>query len=358
MKLSLSENIGKLRRAHSMTQQQLAEALGVTFAAVSKWERGVAAPELSLIAEMADLFAVSIDALIGYQFQNHDRQTIIARLKQASHERSGETIVPELENALRRYPNCFEIVYYSALIYQMQGLVQNNSAYTHQALSLYRQACLLLSQNTDPNISEITIRLQMAQAHLALEEYEQGLALLKQYNPHQLNHGLIGYTLASSCNDPQGALPYLSMALLNLTQSHMEIVMGYLNVYAKTENYEEALVLLDWALAFFPGLRRPETRCYLDKSEASLRALRAWILLSLRQKDAALHSLRQAKALALQFDSAPSYDARRVRFTANLPPATAFDDMGDTVILSLDRVIAAQTNTELSQLWEVVKHEE
>ena len=42
MKLSLSANISKLRKEHAMTQEQLAEALGVTFASVSKWERGVA----------------------------------------------------------------------------------------------------------------------------------------------------------------------------------------------------------------------------------------------------------------------------------------------------------------------------
>lgn len=73
MKLSLSANISKLRKEHAMTQEQLAEALGVTFASVSKWERGVATPELNLIAEMADLFEVSIDALIGYQFRNNNR---------------------------------------------------------------------------------------------------------------------------------------------------------------------------------------------------------------------------------------------------------------------------------------------
>lgn len=66
MKMLLSENIARLRRERSMTQEQLAEALGVSFAAVSKWERGAATPELNLIAEMADLFEVSMDALIGY----------------------------------------------------------------------------------------------------------------------------------------------------------------------------------------------------------------------------------------------------------------------------------------------------
>ena len=40
MKLSLSENISSLRRASGLTQERLAEVLGVSFAAVSKWERG------------------------------------------------------------------------------------------------------------------------------------------------------------------------------------------------------------------------------------------------------------------------------------------------------------------------------
>lgn len=59
--------------------------------------------------------------------------------------------------------------------------------------------------------------------------------------------------LASSCNDVKGALPYLSAALLDLTVTHMQIVMGYLNLYCKQRDYENALLLLDWALAFIQG---------------------------------------------------------------------------------------------------------
>lgn len=42
MKLSLPANLSRLRKENSKTQEQLAEALGVAFASVSKWERGVA----------------------------------------------------------------------------------------------------------------------------------------------------------------------------------------------------------------------------------------------------------------------------------------------------------------------------
>ena len=41
MKILIGENIKQLRKANSITQEQLAEALNITCAAVSKWERGV-----------------------------------------------------------------------------------------------------------------------------------------------------------------------------------------------------------------------------------------------------------------------------------------------------------------------------
>ena len=64
MKLSLAQNISRLRKENGMTQERLAEALGVSFAAVSKWERGAATPELALIVEMAEYFHVSLDYLL------------------------------------------------------------------------------------------------------------------------------------------------------------------------------------------------------------------------------------------------------------------------------------------------------
>ena len=265
MKLLLPDNISKLRKEHSMTQEQLAEALGVTFASVSKWERGVATPELNLIAEMADLFEVSIDALIGYEFRNNDRENVIARLKQYVHDRNNEDAFSDVEKALQRYPNCFEVVYYSARVYRVRGFYQKKSAYSKKALALYHRACMLIEQNNDPEISEISVRNEMAEIHLALGEYDKSLEILKQNNPCRLNHSLIGQTLASACNDPEGALPYLSMALLDLSATHMQIVMGYINVYCKTKDYQNALALVDWALAFYPGLRSPKNEVIWTK---------------------------------------------------------------------------------------------
>ena len=62
----LDENIRVMRREKGLTQEQLAEVMGVSTASVSKWETGVAVPELGMLAALADFFEVSIDALIGH----------------------------------------------------------------------------------------------------------------------------------------------------------------------------------------------------------------------------------------------------------------------------------------------------
>ena len=302
MQIRLSENIRALRRRHGLTQEQLAEALGMTPGAVYKWEAGLSQPELAVIVELADLFQVSMDVLVGYELRNNDRESVIERLKQYVHDRDHVhgsdpvDAISDVEKALQRYPNCFEIVYRSARIYRVKGLYLKNPAYSERAISLYRHACLLIGQNTDPEISEVSIHLEMAQVYISLGQTEKGLEILKKNNPCRLNHPKIGEVLASSCNDVKGALPYLSAALLDLTVTHMQIVMGYLNLYCKQRDYENALLLLDWALAFYPGLKCPQKRSYLDKSEAALWAVRADVLWCLEQKEDAADSLRKARS--------------------------------------------------------------
>ena len=357
MKLLLSANISKLRKEHSMTQEQLAEALGVTFASVSKWERGVTTPELNLIAEMADMFEVSIDALIGYEFRNNNKEAVIARLKQYGHDRGNEDVFSDVEKALQCYPNCFDIVYYSARVYRLRGLTQKNAAYSKRALSLCDRACMLIGQNKDPEISDVSIHKEMAEIHFALGEYDKGIALLKKNNPCRLNHSLIGMTLASSYNDSEGALPFLSKALLDLTVMHFEIVIGYMNVFYKTKDYANALALVDWALAFYPGLKNPKKQGYMDKSEAFLWAMRADVLLSLSRKEEAINSLRRAKDVALRFDESPNYDVSSIRFVYCEVPSSAFVDFGDTAMIGVDEFIKSQKKDELSNLWTSLRRE-
>ena len=63
MKETMGQIIRKLRKERGLTQEELAEQLGVTFQAISKWENDTGMPDISQIVPLARLFGVSTDVL-------------------------------------------------------------------------------------------------------------------------------------------------------------------------------------------------------------------------------------------------------------------------------------------------------
>lgn len=61
----VGRKISELRRERNMTQMELADQMGISFQAVSNWERGNSMPDISKLPELAGLFGVSIDELLG-----------------------------------------------------------------------------------------------------------------------------------------------------------------------------------------------------------------------------------------------------------------------------------------------------
>ena len=65
MKLEIGKNIRKLRRDADMTQEELAERLGVSYQAVSRWENGSTYPDIELLPVLAGMFGCTLDELMG-----------------------------------------------------------------------------------------------------------------------------------------------------------------------------------------------------------------------------------------------------------------------------------------------------
>ena len=63
--VTIGRKIAELRKAHNMTQFELADALGISFQAVSNWERGASMPDISKLPELAEIFGVTIDEVLG-----------------------------------------------------------------------------------------------------------------------------------------------------------------------------------------------------------------------------------------------------------------------------------------------------
>lgn len=67
MTLYIGENLKKQRKLKELTQEQLADILGVSFQSVSKWERGESYPDIELLPTIAAYFGITTDELMGMQ---------------------------------------------------------------------------------------------------------------------------------------------------------------------------------------------------------------------------------------------------------------------------------------------------
>lgn len=79
MEIRIAENLKILRKQHDMTQEELAGFIGVSFQAVSKWERGEGYPDLVLLPTIATFFGVTVDELMGIQGVHAEEQDEIIR---------------------------------------------------------------------------------------------------------------------------------------------------------------------------------------------------------------------------------------------------------------------------------------
>ena len=63
--LKIGKFIAECRKQKSLTQMQLAEKLGITDKAISKWERGVAMPDTSIMLELCDILGITVNELLN-----------------------------------------------------------------------------------------------------------------------------------------------------------------------------------------------------------------------------------------------------------------------------------------------------
>ena len=70
----LGERLRALRKRNDLTQEQLAERLGVSFQTISKWENGASAPDITMLPALAHFFGVTTDELLGVDILRADEK--------------------------------------------------------------------------------------------------------------------------------------------------------------------------------------------------------------------------------------------------------------------------------------------
>ena len=110
--MSIGSTIKRLRREKDITQEQLAEYLGITSRAISQWECDRTAPDISQIPALCHIFDVSSDVLLGIDIEktNEEIKRYLAEADDLGNRGKGAERTALLREANKRFPRDYQIM--------------------------------------------------------------------------------------------------------------------------------------------------------------------------------------------------------------------------------------------------------
>ena len=332
----LAQNIRNFRKRMGFTQEQLAERLNITLGTISKWERGTSEPALPYLMGLAEIFRVSVDAMIGFSMGGGDADTEADRIKELDKENAIEQVAAEYDRALMKFPNHFRITLGAAQCYMQIGVVYRRNAELRKAVDLFRHAIGLISQNTDPAINELLLRNEIAQCYATLKDYKKAIEEYKKNNLCGNNDAEIGLILTEHEKKPEEGIGYTERAFINLIGAKITVMSGYINYYKRTGNAAMVIRAAEWTLNYLKSLKEdPARKSYLDKM-ISLHHLVIAIGQDLAgEEEKAEENLHTAVSIAKAFDEDPVYSLENVVFSEHAKKSTVYDNAGATAMEGL-----------------------
>ena len=360
MTVYLAQNLREFRKRRKLTQEQLAEAMGVTVGAVSKWESGTSTPDAALIMDLAEFFETSVDVLLGFSRQSVTWENTLSQLRELRGRKAYDQAFSLAEKALKKYPNSFQVVYQCGLTYQLAGLASKERAVLERGRELLSQSLELISQNQDPEVSPLSIRNAIAQSYLSQGDLSKALELFKENNVMGINNGIIGTQLAKNKATCPEALSYLSKSLMDAESLLVQFCSGFVKACIRLGRAGEALEFTRLLMEFEQGFRKSDQVCYLDKIQVLLLSLQALACWSLEDREEAASCLRSARKLAIAFDAAPDYSEKSMKFVSPDDATAAYDDFGVTALQGIRQLLeeSRELFPQILKLWEEICHEQ
>ena len=138
MNINIGENIKNLRKRKDITQEELAEHLGISFQSISKWERGDGLPDITMLPDLADFFDISIDDLIGADKMPGGGYFSETYIKAHEYQLNGDydKAIELLKETLTKYPNHYDMTAKLASVLLLNGDLEESKVYAQKAITL------------------------------------------------------------------------------------------------------------------------------------------------------------------------------------------------------------------------------
>ena len=237
--MRMNEIILEKRKALNMTQEQMADSLGVTAPAVHKWEKGNSFPDVTILPALARLLKIDLNTLFSFEKELSDTEINmfcngVVRKIQAEGYDTGFILAKE---KIQEYPNCEKLRFNLASLLD-GGLtifcVEKPENYSNEIETLYERA----AKSEDEKIRNSANQLLIYKA-LHKKEFEKAKKLWEKLPDSVPDKKMIKATICNHQENYEEATKILEERLYGLATELQSCLVNLMQTFEKAEKVEE-----------------------------------------------------------------------------------------------------------------------
>lgn len=256
MSISLGKTIHQLRKQKQMTQEQLADLLKVSNAAVSKWENDISYPDISILKPLARTLDVTIDALLNFQASlseaeiNEINQNIAALYE----EGKIEAAIDESESNLKEYPTDLTLKFHIGSLYFKYATAKFDEQFALNQLTKAKKLFEESLKSNDKVIHEASVHMLIS-LYSSNDEFDKALALLDTLSTNYQDHRILKSSILYQKGEMDESIKLDQSCVWSEINNISINLLSLANKNVKLEKYEEAIEILDSCFQLYEALQ-------------------------------------------------------------------------------------------------------
>jgi len=241
--MNIGETIRKYRKELGVTQEYMANQLGVSAPAVNKWENGISYPDISILAPLARLLKIDVNEILAFEEELTDQEIglFIRQLSENMISSGIEKSFQETIDYIRQYPNCNKLILWSAqilngyLVMKLQDITDAKK-YERQIVKWFEKVAFC----EDVELAK-SAQMSLAQSYMRDKKYEEAQKLLDKIPPIGFDKRITQVQLYTEQENFDDAFKELEGMLYQSSNGLISNVLHMISLLCKQKKYEDAL---------------------------------------------------------------------------------------------------------------------
>lgn len=238
--MRINEVIRKYRKAANLTQEQVANYLGVTAPAVNKWENGISYPDITLLAPLARVLKTNVDTLLSFNEELTDIEInkLVEEVSELAQKEGFEKAYKRGEELIKEYSNCETLILYIAQILnaflKING-VTNSEIYETRIVQWYE----LIADSEKQEIASMAIAALVSK-YTEKEEFDKAQQLLDRIPPVGYDKKLMQAMLFEKQDKYEEAYEIYERMIYMDANQICNVIQILINLLCKEDKYDMA----------------------------------------------------------------------------------------------------------------------